>query len=105
MIAHLAREIGLASAAFAASAVLLATASAQQTMKSTLPVEAGFARPITGKDAAELLVRAGRIAEAKRVLTALERADPGDSEVQFLLGLIATQEKDYAEAIRRFRKS
>ena len=35
---------------------------------------------------------------------ALERADPGDSEVQFLLGLIAIQEKDYTEAIRRFRR-
>lgn len=38
------------------------------------------------------------------MLTALERADPEDSEVQFLLGMIAVQEKDYTEAIRRFRR-
>ncbi len=47
---------------------------------------------------------AGRIAEAKQVLLALERAAPTDSEVQFLLGLIAVQEKDYDDAIRRFRR-
>jgi tetratricopeptide (TPR) repeat protein len=67
-------------------------------------VEIGAApRSISEREAAQLLIQGGRFAEAKRVLVALEAKAPQDSEVQFLLGLIAVQEKHYAEAIHRFR--
>jgi hypothetical protein len=59
---------------------------------------------ISGLKAAELLMQAGRLDEAQTVLLALEKGTPDDSEVLFLLGLIAVQQKDYDTAIRRFRK-
>ncbi len=49
-------------------------------------------------------MQAHRLTEARRVLLALERADSRDDEVQFLLGMIAMEEKAYAQAIRRFRR-
>ncbi len=49
-------------------------------------------------------MQAGRVADAKKVLLALEKASPDDSQVLFMLGLIAVQEKDYDTAIRRFRR-
>ena len=38
------------------------------------------------------------------MLAELERANPRDDEVQFLLGMIAMEEKAYGQAIRRFRR-
>jgi hypothetical protein len=59
---------------------------------------------ITPLQAAQLLIEGGKIAEAKTVLLALEKTAPDDRETQFLLGLIAVQEMDYPQAIRRFRR-
>jgi len=59
--------------------------------------------PISELQAAQLLFKAGHLAEAKRVLADLERASPNDNEVQFLLGLVSVEEKNYADAIHRFR--
>ena len=61
-------------------------------------------KAISGLEAAELLMQAGRLEEAKRVLAVLEKAAPGDAQVQFLVGMIAVQERDYSRAIARFRR-
>jgi len=65
---------------------------------------AAVPKPISARDAAVLLMQAHRLAEARRVLIAMAHANPGDNEVQFLLGMIAIEEKAYPEAIRRFRR-
>ena len=49
-------------------------------------------------------MKAGRVADAKRVLTSLDSAKPANSEVQFLLGMIAMSEKNYDGAIAQFRR-
>jgi tetratricopeptide (TPR) repeat protein len=59
---------------------------------------------VSGIEAAKLLIQSGDLADAKKVLASLEAANPRDDEVQFLLGLIAVQEKDYPSAIARFRR-
>jgi len=64
--------------------------------------DAQVTRPISARDAAALLMQAGKIPEAKRVLAMLEKSDPKDNEVQFLLGMIAVRETRYADAIHRF---
>lgn len=61
-------------------------------------------REISAHDAAELLMRAGRLDEARTVLLSLERVDPRDSQTEFMLGLIDVSQAHYAAAIRRFRK-
>jgi tetratricopeptide (TPR) repeat protein len=53
---------------------------------------------------AEILIANGSIQEARERLLALEKAMPGESQVQFLLGLISLGQKDYADAIVRFRR-
>ncbi|MBO9581764.1 MAG: DUF560 domain-containing protein [Sphingobium sp.] len=54
--------------------------------------------------AAEQLLASGRIDEARMQLLALEAERPADLQVQFLLGLIAVQEKRYDDAIKRFHR-
>jgi hypothetical protein len=66
--------------------------------------QGGRTRAISGMQAAMALMQAGKIIEARKVLLALEQSQPNDSQTQFLLGLIAVQQKAYSEAIRRFRR-
>ena len=61
-------------------------------------------RVVTPVEAAELLIQAGRFTDAKRVLDVLEKANPSDSQVQFLLAMVEVQAKQYPAAIRRFRR-
>lgn len=91
-------------AAFIVSVSPLPLAWAQSAANPPpVAVEANATRSISELKAAQILMLKGRIAEAKRVLVALEHGNPNDKEVQFLLGMIAVAEKDYGEAIRRFR--
>jgi tetratricopeptide (TPR) repeat protein len=55
-------------------------------------------------DAAQLLLRNDRAAEAKRLLEHRVAAAPDDSEALFLLGPIAVEEKAYDAAIGYFRR-
>jgi hypothetical protein len=59
---------------------------------------------ITALQAAELLVQADKLDDARKVLLSLENQNPKDSEVQFLLAMISVQQKDYAGAVHRFRQ-
>ncbi|MBS0411924.1 MAG: hypothetical protein JSR86_18545, partial [Proteobacteria bacterium] len=92
--------------AWALAAITLACAPAPAAAQPspapapTATVE-GQSRQITELQAAQLLMNAGKLAEARVVLADLEKRQPADNEVQFLLGLIATQDKDYDQAIRR----
>ena len=52
---------------------------------------------------AKSLILAGRSAEARAMLQNLATRDPASNEIDFLLGLLAVEGKDYDEAIRRFR--
>ena len=82
----------------------IAGAARAQVAPPLTSLAAETSRPISERQAAVLLIQAHRLTEARRVLVALERADPRDSEVQFLLGMIAMEEKAYPQAIRRFRR-
>ncbi len=79
-----------------------AAAQAPGTAPSA-PAIAGASRQITELEAAQLLMQANKLAEAKIVLLDLEKRQPADNEVQFLLGLLAVQDKDYDGAVRHFR--
>lgn len=79
-------------------------ATAQAPASATpAPAVAGQSRQITELQAGQLLMNAGKVAEAKIVLLDLEKRQPADNEVQFLLGLLAVQDKDYDGAVRHFR--
>ena len=58
---------------------------------------------ISETDAAALLVQAGRLDDAKRVLAHVLEVSPTDNEALFLRGLIALAEKRYEDAIADFR--
>lgn len=67
--------------------------------------------PVTGDstftneiDAAEQLIVAGRLDEARAILAALEKSRPQDSQVQFLLAMLDRQDKDYDSAIKRLHR-
>jgi outer membrane protein len=89
---------------------LLATATAIALVASPLAALAqasaapGVAIRISDLRAAQLLLESGRTAEAKALLLSLKPAAKGQGEVDFLLGLIAVDEKDYPAAVRLFRK-
>ena len=57
---------------------------------------------------AEILINHGQEAEAKAILLELEEQPSGDrtrkNQIQFLLGLLDMQDKDYVSAISRFRR-
>jgi tetratricopeptide (TPR) repeat protein len=86
---------------FIAVAFLMAAADAAPAAAPAPAV--GASRSISELQAAELLLDAGKLAEAKRVLDDLQARNPRDSEVEFLLGLIAVQEKRYRTAVHLFR--
>jgi tetratricopeptide (TPR) repeat protein len=93
------RILGLAAAALCVAGA----ARAQDAPAQPVTAVQGT-RPISEREAAALLMQAHKLPEARRVLLALEHADPRDNEVQFMLGMIAVEEKAYPEAIRRFRR-
>jgi len=84
-------------------ASLAVAAGSARAAEPPVAPDASRTRSISVRDAAVLLMQAGRLAEARRALESLERANPKDNDVQFLLGMVAMQEKAYPEAIRRFR--
>jgi len=94
--------LGLVAAVLCVAGVARAQDAAAQP--TAPPSTAATSRAISGREAAALLMQAHRLPEARRVLVALERADPRDNEVQFMLGMVALEEKAYPEAIRRFRR-
>jgi outer membrane protein len=56
-----------------------------------------------GIDQAKALVAEGRLADARRVLQELARRYPNSNDVDFLLGLIALDDKDFDRSIKHFR--
>jgi tetratricopeptide (TPR) repeat protein len=60
-------------------------------------------RTITEIEAAAILIQAGRLDDAKRVLAHVLQIMPGDNEAIFLTGMIAVSEKRYDDAIAAFR--
>jgi tetratricopeptide (TPR) repeat protein len=58
---------------------------------------------ITETDAAGLLLEAGRLDDARRVLAHVLEQNPNDIQAHFLRGLIAVAEKRYDDAIADFR--
>ena len=69
------------------------------------PVQgAEVVREITNNEAAALLVEAGRLDDAKRVLALSLRQNPSDYEAIFILGMIAIAEQQYESAIGYFRQ-
>ncbi len=67
--------------------------------------EAGTVAPqqITETEAAALLVEAGQLDDAKRVLAHVLETNPSDNEAHFLRAMIAVAEKRYDDAIADFR--
>lgn len=59
---------------------------------------------ITANDAAKLLIASGKLDDAKQLLESLPPPASQDSEVLFLLGTIATEQKNYTAAISYFRR-
>ena len=59
---------------------------------------------LTEEQAAQLLIANNRLDDAKKLLTHVLAAKPDDTEAQFLLALIAVQDKDYDGAITLFRR-
>ena len=72
-----------------------------QTPAATGP--AVGAKSVSETQAAELLMQAGRLDDARKVLADLERRLPRDPQVRFLLGMMAVQDGRYALAASRFR--
>jgi hypothetical protein len=87
------------------AAILLFSAllpGTQVTAQEALP-PAETAVPISDTTAAALLMQAGRLDDAKAVLTRTLTVNPNDSQAQFLLGMIAVAQMDYDAAIAHFR--
>lgn len=59
---------------------------------------------ITETTAAALLIQAGKLDDAKRVLSHVLESNPNDKEAIFLQGMIAVAEKRYSDAIEAFRR-
>ena len=76
-------------------------AAPSATLAQTEPPAA--VRQISETDAAALLVQAGRLDDAKRVLAHVLETNPNDYEAVFLQGMIAVAEKRYADAVENFR--
>ena len=59
---------------------------------------------LSDEQAAQLLIANNRLDDAKKLLTHVLAAKPDDTEAQFLLALLAVQDKDYDGAITLFRR-
>src|SRR5262245_60245578 len=66
--------------------------------------DAPVAQQITNNEAAALLIQAGRLDDAKRVLALSLQQNANDFEAIFMFGLIAVAEKQYDAAIAYFRQ-
>ena len=98
-------RVGTIALGLGAAFAVAAPAWAQLEFKAPPPAKpAPRTRTVTAVEAAELLIQGGRYAEARRVLDVLEKANPTDSQVQFLLAMVEVQAKQYPAAIRRFRR-
>src|SRR3981081_606392 len=58
---------------------------------------------LTETEAAAVLVEAGQLDDAKRVLAHVLETNPNDDEAHFLRGMIAVADKRYDDAIADFR--
>lgn len=61
--------------------------------------------PAVAANLAELLIRDGRLKEARQHLEVLSRANPASHFPWYFLGVIDLEEKNEAEAVRMFRRS
>ncbi|MDR3507937.1 MAG: surface lipoprotein assembly modifier [Caulobacteraceae bacterium] len=95
------RTVGLIAALGALCGARGACAAPTPSSPAPAPAEAG--RSISYVEAAKLLIAAGKLAEAQKVLDALHKATPKDREVIFLLAMLAEAKGDYAAAITDFR--
>jgi len=82
----------------------IAPALADSSAPAATIESGGRTRAISALDAATLLMQAGRLDDAKKVLLALQKATPNDSQVLFMLAMIYVEQKDYPSAIRLFRR-
>ena len=64
----------------------------------------GWAQSSWQKSVSELLEK-GRLQEARKILLKLVQEDPGNQELQAILGQIAFNLKEYSKAAERFAKS
>ena len=101
--------IGLAAAIIAQAAPAVPQQVKAPVPQSAAPASAPPA-PSTADDllTAEVLITQNRFDEARKLLSALDRKASGvrarDNQVQFLLGLLDMNDKDYDSAISRFRR-
>ena len=83
-------------------------AQAIQPLQAPPVAIAGRAAAVDDLLKAEILINHGHTAAAKEILLALEKRASGghaqDNQVQFLLGLLDMQDKEYGSAISRFRR-
>jgi outer membrane protein len=82
---------------------LSVVSAASAALASPAPAEAA-APTISPIDAAKLLIASGKLDQAKQLLESLPDAASQDNEILFLLGTIATEQKNYAAAISYFRR-
>jgi tetratricopeptide (TPR) repeat protein len=82
------------------AAVGLSLATPHVAHAQTVPI----VERISETDAAALLVQAGSLDDAKRVLAHVLEMNPDDNEALFLQALIAVADKDYFAAIEGFRR-
>lgn len=68
------------------------------------PPAAGEAMSIDPIKAAALLMESGHLDDAATLLDTLEKADPANPQVQFLIALLNIERKDYGTAIRHLRR-
>ncbi len=66
--------------------------------------DAPVRQEISETAAAAILLQAGRVDDAKRVLAHVQQVTPDDNEAIFLTGLIAVTEKRYDDAVEAFRR-
>ena len=68
------------------------------------PCPAVAAQPPSAEEALRLAA-AGRAAEAEQILLAMEKANPGDPEIQYRLGLVLLRNGKLAQARRRLESA
>jgi len=86
------------------SSLLLLSAVAASGHAATAPSHLGNSAFTNELNVAEQLILANRFDEARERLLDLEKSNPQDSEVQFLLAMLDRQDKDYVSAIKRFHR-
>ena len=102
-VATLSRLMLLLTLVAAPTSATAVAAAAAPDAPASLPslADETFANDL---NAAEQLIAAGHLEEARTKLIELEKIRPRDSQTQFLLALLDRQDKDYESAIRRFHR-